>query len=136
MANRRAWPAIQDQSCVSRVCATVILRVVDEVPALHKMPAQILNGRPVQAHGYIRPAHAGRGLPLQLILLPVHDVMEVQDPGIVVILAGKDNLVQVGRVDVGNGMLMGIPAPKAEVQAAHESNAAINQAELLVVCPV
>jgi hypothetical protein len=36
------------------------------------------------------------------------------------------DLVQVGRVSIGDRMLVGIPAAKAEVEAAHEGDFVIN----------
>lgn len=66
----------------------------------------------------------------------MRDVLEVEDSGVVVVLAREDDLVQVCGMDVGQAVLVGVPTSKAQVQASHECHAAIDQAKLLVVCPV
>lgn len=62
--------------------------------------------------------------------------MEVEDTGVVVILAGKDGFVDVGRVYIGECMLMGVPPAETHVQTAHESDLAVNEAQFLVMGPV
>jgi len=66
----------------------------------------------------------------------VRDVLEVENSGIVVVLAREDDLVQVCGMDVGDVVLVGVPASEAQIQASHECHSAVDQAELLVVCPV
>lgn len=131
-----ARTSIQRQSRVPLLLTNFILRIIDEVPALHKVPSQVLDNLSVQAQSHIRPSHARGRLPVQLVLLPVRDVLEVEDSGVVVVLAREDDLVQVCRMDVGDAVLVGVPASEAQVQAAHECHSAVDQAELLVVCPV
>lgn len=77
------------------------------------MPSQILDDLAMQAQSDIRPTHARGRLPVQLVLLPVRDVLEVEDSGVVVVLAGEDNLVQVCGVDVGDAVLIGVPSSEA-----------------------
>lgn len=62
--------------------------------------------------------------------------MEVEDTGVVVILAGEDGFVDIGRVYIGECMLMGVPPAETHVQAAHEGDLAVNEAQFLVVGPV
>jgi hypothetical protein len=39
-------------------------------------------------------------------------------------------------MDVRNAMLMRVPAAVAEIKASHEGNAAVHDAELLVMSPI
>lgn len=100
------------------------------------MLPQIFNDGAVQADRDVGPAHARSVLPVQLVLLPVGNVVEVAYSGIVVVLTREDNLVQVLAMHVRQFMLVGVPTAKAHIQTAHEGNAAINEAKLFVVSPV
>lgn len=100
------------------------------------MLPQILDDRAVQTDRNIGPAHARSVLAVQLVLLPVGNVVEITHSGVVVVLTGEDNLVQVLTVNIGQFMLVGVPAAKAHIQTTHERNATINEAKLLVVSPV
>lgn len=62
--------------------------------------------------------------------------MEIEDPGVVVVLAREDGVVDVGWVYIGECVLMGVPPTEAHIQAAHESDLAVNQAQFLVVSPI
>lgn len=66
----------------------------------------------------------------------MRNILEIKNSRVVVILAWEDVLVEIGRVNIGNGMLVGVPASEAHVQSTHESGLAINQAQLLMVGPV
>lgn len=136
LTDSRARASKQRQSRVPLFLTNFILRIIDEVPSLHEMPSQVLDNLSVQAQSHIRPSHARGRLPIQLVLLPVRDVLEVEDSGVVVVLAREDDLVQVCGMDVGEAVLVGVPASEAQVQASHECHSAVDQAELLVVCPV
>lgn len=69
----------------------------------------------VQAHGDIRPTHAGGCLSVKLILLPMGHILEIEHPGIVVVLAWEHALVYVLRVDIGECVLVCIPAAKTHI---------------------
>lgn len=62
--------------------------------------------------------------------------MEVEDTGVVVILAREDSFVDVGGVYIGECMLMGVPPAEAHVQTAHESDLTVNEAQFFVMGPV
>jgi hypothetical protein len=66
----------------------------------------------------------------------VHNILEVKDSGIVIVLTGEDNVVKIGGMDIGNSVLMRIPSAKAHIQAPHEGDSAINQAQFFMVGPV
>jgi hypothetical protein len=66
----------------------------------------------------------------------VHNILEVKDSSIVIVLTGEDNVVQIGGMDIGDSVLMRIPSAKAHIQASHEGDSAIHQAEFLMVGPV
>jgi hypothetical protein len=88
--------------------------------------AQILNDASVQAHRNIGPSHSRHRLSIELVVLPVRNILEIKNSRVVIILAWEDVLVEIGRVNIRNGMLMGIPTSEAHVQPAHESGLAIN----------
>jgi hypothetical protein len=64
------------QSVVSGGFLAVFL-VVDKVPPLRKMSAQVLDHRSGQGERNIRPAHAGALSSVELIVFPVRDVLKV-----------------------------------------------------------
>lgn len=94
-ASRGSGPPMECQSRVSRITANLVLQIIDEVPSLHKVTPQILHGCTVQAHGYIRPSHPRHGLSIQLVILPVNDILEIKDARIVVILAREHSLAHI-----------------------------------------
>ena len=46
-------------------------------------------------------------------MLPFLDILKVVQPGVVVVLAFEDGLIDAVGVDVSNGMAVGVPSPKA-----------------------
>ena len=64
------------------------------------------------------------------------DIVEVHDTSIIVVLTRYGDLVEVGRVHVSDGMLIGVPSAKAHVETAHESGLAVNNAQLLMMGPI
>jgi hypothetical protein len=100
------------------------------------MPTQIFYDRPVQTHRNIGPSHTGGTFPIQLVLLPVHNILEVKDSRIVIVLTGEDNVVEIGGMDIGNSVLVRIPSAKAHIQTSHEGDSAIDQAQFFMVGPV
>ncbi len=49
-------------------------------------------------------------------------------PGIVVVLTGKDGVIDVQRMRISNGMLIGVPPPEAEVETTHERDITVDNA--------
>jgi hypothetical protein len=136
LLSRGGRPAIKRESCVSRLVADLVLGIVDEVPSLNEVTAKILHRCTVQTHGDVGPSHTRHALPIQLVFLPVNNIFEIKDARIVVILTWENRLVYVRWVQIGERVLVRIPATKAHVQAAHKGSSAIDQAEFLVVSPV
>jgi hypothetical protein len=130
------WPSVKCEPSVPRLVPDLVLSIVNEVPSFNKVSAQVLHDSTMQTDGDIRPTHSGTTLSVQLVLLPVRDIMEVKNPRIVVVLTGEDGLIDILRVSISNGVLVGIPATEAKIQATHESDLTVNQAQLLVVGPV
>jgi len=52
------------------------------------------------------------------------------------ILAGEDDSIQISGMGVSDWVRVGVPSTEAHVEAAHEGNCAVNDAKLLVMCPV
>lgn len=111
---RRARPTIKRKSGESSIIAGPILAVVQEVPALDEHAANILYSWTMETHGDIGPAHARSLGSIELVLVGMRNVGEVQDSGVVVILA-VENVVGGVVVDVGEGVLVGVPASIAHV---------------------
>lgn len=57
----------------------------------------------------------------------MRDVLEVEDTGVIVVLAGEDILRLIAGMDVSNGMLVSVPSSEAQIKTTHKSNSAINQ---------
>lgn len=66
----------------------------------------------------------------------MNNILEIQDPCIVVVLPREYGSVDIIRMDIGNGVLVCIPATKAEIETSHEGSLSIHKAELLMVRPV
>jgi hypothetical protein len=117
---------VVEQSVVSLVFSDVILLVINKIPPVNKVMSQVLYNGPLHTDGDVGPSHS-RGLgSVKLVLERVGNVVEVEVAGIIHILPREYDLVQVGRVSIGDRMLVGIPAAKAEVEAAHEGDFVIN----------
>mgnify|MGYP007135346734 CR=1 FL=1 len=50
---------------------------------------------------------------LTLILLPLVDVLKVENTGVIVVLAREDNIIHITGVSIGNRMTVGIPTSEA-----------------------
>ena len=61
--------------------------------------------------------------------------MEVHDTSIVVILAREESFVKLGGVNVGQWVVVGIPASEAEVEPANSCEVVIHRHHLLVMRP-
>lgn len=66
----------------------------------------------------------------------MYNILEVEDSSIVIVLTREDNVVQIGGMDISDSVLIGIPSAKAHIQASHEGDSAIDQAQFLMVGPV
>jgi len=69
----------QGEPGIPHIFPDVVLLVVYEIPSLHEMFSKVLNNGAGQADGNIRPTHSGTVLPVELVVLPVGDVLEVHD---------------------------------------------------------
>lgn len=127
---------VQDQLIVPLIIASLVLGLIDEIPAFDKVATQILNDNTMQAYRHIGPTHARSGLPIKLIVLPMGNVLEVKNPSIIVVLTREHRLTDVFRMHIGDRMLVRVPAPVAHIQTSHKRNASVNQTQLLVMCPV
>lgn len=100
------------------------------------MTAQVFHNSTMQTDRDIRPSHPRHRLTVQLILLPVNDIMEVEHSGVVVVLTRENSLVDVLGMRIGDSMLMRVPAAETHIETAHESDLPVDYAQLLVVGPV
>lgn len=123
------------ESLVLGVAIEVVLLAPDVVPPVGEVEVQALHDRPDQRDADIRPAHPRELCAVELVLLPLVNALEVIDSCVVVVLAREDDTVHITGVVVGDGVRVGIPTAVAGVEATHEGNVVVNQAELLVVGP-
>ena len=100
------------------------------------MASEILHTGPVQAYRDIRPSHTRELSSIKLVLIWMCHIAEIHYSGIIVILAGKDNGIEIIRMNIGNSMLVCIPSSKAQIKSAHESDIAVYQTKLFVMRPV
>lgn len=105
------------------------------VPSLPKVNPETVDNRTRKRNADIRPAHSAALGPVEFVVLPLSDVLEVVNSGIVVILTREDNIVQVSGVSIGDGVSVGVPAAEANIQTTHKGNLAIDKAQLFVVSP-
>jgi len=81
------------------------------------------------------PRHAPILCLVQLIRLPVLNLLKVLDAIIVKVLSRPDLVRDILRMHIGERMLMHIPPPEAQIQSADEGDLVINDDKLLVVRP-
>lgn len=115
------------------VMIPLVLVTLDKVPPEHKMFRNVVYGVAGQAHANVMPWHSailGLG---QLVLLPLPDVLEIHDAVVVELLAGEELVGHVGRMDIGQRMLIGVPSAKAQVNTADEGQGVIDDNELFVM---
>ncbi len=102
----------QGEPGIPHIFPDVVLLVVYEIPSLHKMFSKVLNNGSGQTNGNVGPTHSGTVLPVELVVLPVGDILEVHDsaivssepcriaqphvlPSVVVILSREHNIVKI-----------------------------------------
>jgi hypothetical protein len=61
--------------------------------------------------------------------------LEVCDARVVVILAGKEGTREIGRVSIGKGMVLGVPAAKTNVKTANTRAMIVDDNDFLMVRP-
>jgi hypothetical protein len=91
--------------------------------------------RPDDAQADVVPRHAAVLGLVELVRLPVLDILEVHDAVVVKVLAGPDLGGDAFGVGVGERVLAHVPAAEAEVEAADEGDLVVDDEELLVVRP-
>lgn len=61
----------------------------------------------------------------------VEDVFEVHDPGVVIVLPREQGEGEVRGMDVRNGMIVGVPASKAQIKTSNSSPVVVYHDNLL-----
>jgi hypothetical protein len=90
----------------------------------------------MQAYRNIRPAYAGKLSSIELVLVWICYVAEVHYSRVVVVLARKDDRVEIIGVNISNGMLVCVPSSEAQIKSTHKSDFTIYETKLLVMRPV
>ena len=81
------------------------------------------------------PRHAGRLQHRNRFTHVTAHVLEVCDARVVVILAGKEGAREIGRMRIGKGMVLGVPAAKTNVKAANTRAMIVDDDDFLMVRP-
>ncbi|KUI63669.1 hypothetical protein VM1G_12024 [Cytospora mali] len=123
------------EDLVLGVVVGVVLLAEDVVPPVDEVDRQAVHDGAGQGDADVGPAHARVLGPVELVLLPLVDALEVVDTRVVVVLAGVDDGIHVSGVGVRDGVAVGVPAAEAGVETAHKGNLVVDQAQLLVVGP-
>lgn len=112
---------------------TLVLVAFDKVPSQHEMLGNVVDTVTHQTHGHVVPGHPTELGFADFVGLPIAHTLEVHDPVIVEFLTGEDLVPQVGRVDIGQGVLVGVPSTEAEIDTSDESEGIVNDDEFLVM---
>jgi hypothetical protein len=81
------------------------------------------------------PRHAGRFQHRNRFTHVTAHILEVCDARVVVILAGKKGAREIGRVRIGKGMILGVPAAKTNVKTANTRTMIVDDNDFLVMRP-
>jgi hypothetical protein len=65
------------------------------------------------------PRHPAKLQNTQRITNVIGNVLEVHNPCIIIVLPREEGSREIGRVDVGEGMGLGVPAPEAKIETAN-----------------
>lgn len=87
-----------------------------------------------QAHGNIVPGHASKISFVEFVVLPVVHALKVHNPVVVEVLAGENLMLDTGRVDVGEWMLVVVPSTETEINATDKCNRVVDYGKFFVVC--
>jgi hypothetical protein len=63
-----------------------------------------------------RPTHSRILGTIKLVVLPLGNILEIVNSGIIEILTGEDDVIQVTRMSVRNRMLVDIPSAEAKIK--------------------
>ena len=90
----------------------------------------------MDTHRHIVPGHAPEVSLAQFVILPAFNVLKVHNTIVIKILAWPHLVAYVGRVDVGERVLVVIPSSEAEIKTTNESDFVINDNKLFMMSPV
>jgi|ERR1700722_12696450 hypothetical protein len=64
------------------------------------------------------PCHSSIFWGGQCIANVIGDITEIHDASVVVVLSGEEGTIELGRMYISEGMIVGVPSPKAKIEAA------------------
>jgi hypothetical protein len=79
------------------------------------------------------PRHPGKLQDGQGIADVVWNVVKVQDPGIVVVLAGKQGATEIPWVDISQGMIPDVPPSKTKIESTDAGAMIVDHHDLEIV---
>ncbi len=99
---------------LSTKCRTKLFTIgPDRLMLISDQPILELLVRSTAPQSDYQVGDAGISGTLTRVVLPFLDILKVVQPGVVVVLAFEDGLIDTVGVDVSNGMAVGVPPPKA-----------------------
>jgi hypothetical protein len=72
---------------------------------------------------------------VEVVTLPLGDILKIHDAIIVKVLAGPYLLCDVGRVGIRQWVLMHIPSPETQIETTDEGKLVVDHEELFMMCP-
>ena len=112
---------------------SLVLIALAKVPAKHEMLSNVVDAWADDAHGNVVPRHATIISLAELVLCPIIDTLEIHDSVVVVILPGKDGILDTRWSHVRERMLLCVPSAKAKIKTTNEGKVEVNDDELLVM---
>lgn len=142
-ANRMLRPLHSNKILISACAAlhhkpvnlliTLVLVTLDKVPAKNEVLCNIVDTVSDNTHSDIVPWHTAEISLAELIGLPFFNRLEVHDAVVVEVLAGENLVLDAMRMDIGETMLVVIPATEAQVQTTNEGESVVDDDEFLMV---
>jgi len=125
-----------------------ILAFLNLVPTFDEMLCDIKDDRPFHCHvdlisispalqkgndTDVMPRHSSSLQNTQSVASVIRNFLEVQNSGVIVILAWEKGLFEVGRVDVGQWVALRIPSPETEIKTTNRGVVVIDYYDLGLV---
>lgn len=124
-----------DQLVLSNVPIGVLV-IEDKVPPLAKVNPEAVDNRTGKGDADVTPAHSAALGPVELVVLPLVDILKVVNSGVVVVLAREDNIVEVAGMGICDWVRVGVVSAKAHIEAAHKCHLSVDKAQLFMMSPV
>lgn len=116
------------------VFISLILVSFDAIPSEDKVLGDIVDTVTRQAHCNIVPGHASIISFVEFVVLPVLHALKVHDTVVVEVLAWENLVLDTGRVNVREWVLVVVPSTETEINATDKCNRVVDHGKFFVVC--